>query len=422
MALDQTRPDPPLRVVMLIPYDLRTQPFTIRTAAFARELVRRGHSVRIFYKQLRPAQRRSWSKVVHLELPEGCDVSLHPRMWKPRDWVVMADALRGADIIHFQKSMPPCAPTAIALGRWLGKPLHQDWDDSMGAYCSQQASDTWRGVEPMLPRAWKTLRALLGVAVLGGTERLIPRLVETVGAASMDLRRKSLAWGCEPADLFPARVGVDSALFNPERRDPGLRERLGLQGPTVLFAGSFDVHPDLVFFAESLRVLFQQAPEVQCLIVGGGPGRERLRALLGSQSPPGGVVMTDGLVPFHEMPRYVASCDLAALPFRDTPVNRCKSSLTLLESMASALPCVVHDVGDVGWMLGEGGVIAPQGDPQAFGRILAELARDPAQRQQLGAKARARAVERFNWEGSVDHLEAAYYHAIVKKRGKGRPA
>ena len=185
----------------------------------------------------------------------------------------------------------------------------------------------------------------------------------------------------------------------------------------MLYAGSFDIHPDLVFFAHSLRTLFREAPEAQCLIVGGGPGRERFTKLLGDAARPGAVVMTDGFVPRDDMPRYVASCDLSALPFRDTPVNRSKSSLTLLESMASGLACITHDVGDIGWMIGDAGIVAPAGDPDAFGKALAALANDPARRQELGRQARRRALERFSWEATVDHLEAAYARALAKRAG-----
>lgn len=418
MAAAPGRPeDPgPLRVLMLIPYDLKTQPFTIRTRAFARELVKRGHAVRILYEEQRRTGLRNWGTIVHAELPSGCEVHLHPRMWRPRDWAFMASAVRQADVVHFQKSFPRCAGTALILGRSLGKPLHQDWDDSMEAYCLQQAHDVWEGGGPTTERYLRTVRALLGAVVLGTTERLIPRLVETVGAASMDLRRKSADWGCKPEDLFPAPVGVDSDDFCPERRDVELRKRLRLTGPAVLFAGSFDVHPDLIFFAKAVRALFEHSRDAQCLIVGGGPGREHLRGVLEHELSTGRVVMTDGLVPFAEMPRFVASCDVAALPFRDTPVNRSKSSLTLLESMASGVPCVTHDVGDIGWMLGEGGVLASGTDPETFGRILAELARDPARREDLGRRARARARDRFSWAASVDYLEAAYRRGLAKRR------
>ena len=314
------------------------------------------------------------------------------------------------------------AQLALALSRWYGRPVHQDWDDYEFAFWKQAASDAWGSGRPLSYRLRRTFHAAARAIATGSMERVIPRMVDSLGGASIFLRRKSVEWGADPANVFPARVGVDSERFKPESRSEELRARLGLHGPTVLFAGSFDVHPDLVFFAEALRVLLREAPEAQCLVVGGGFGRKRLVDLLGADLPPGAIVMTDGLVPFHEMPAHVASADIAALPFRDTPVNRCKSSLTLLESMASGLPCVTHDVGDAAWMLGDGGMIAPQGDPQAFGRLLAQLARDPARRAQLGANARARAAERFNWGASVDYLEAAYYHACSRKPSRGRAA
>jgi glycosyltransferase involved in cell wall biosynthesis len=409
--------DRPLRIVMLIPYDLEYQPFTIRSTMFATELVKRGHHVRIFYRAKPDAKR---GNRVHHSLPESCDA--RPlRAFSGRAWRNLADALRAADVIHFQKSLPPTTQIALLMG-WLGKPLHQDWDDYEFAFWSQAARDAWRSDATLARRLAATVGAAVKALLTGSMERLIPKAVDTLGGASLFLREKSIEWGADREDVFPAQVGVDCEFFRPERRSEDLRRRLGLSGPTVLFAGTFHVYPDLAFFAESLRVLVREVENVKCLIVGGGPGRERLAGLVGDGLPKGLVVMTDGLVPFDEMPLFVASADVAALPFRKTPVNESKSSLTLLECMASGLAIVSHDVGDSGRMLGDCGVLAPLADPVAFGRALAELARDPEQRERLGRKARARAMERFTWAGSVDHLEAAYYHAIVKKRGKGRSA
>jgi glycosyltransferase involved in cell wall biosynthesis len=417
MTIEPAPREHALRVVMLIPYDLEYQPFTIRTAMFASELVKRGYRVNIFHRRMRKSRR---GNRVPSSLPEGCDVRDVPGILHPRAWRQMAQALRAADVVHFQKSLPPTTQDAIVLGRWFGKPVHQDWDDFEFAFWLQAARDAWQSDGSVLGRVRKAVPAVLKSLATGSMERIIPIAVDTVGGASMFLRRKSIEWGADPSDVFPARVGVDAKCFSPERRSDELRTRLGLTGPTVLFAGSFDIQPDLLFFAESLRTLFREAPEAQCLIVGGGFGRNRLLEVLGIDARPGAIVMTDGLIARADMPRYVASCDFAALPFRDTPVNRSKSSLTLLESMASGLACVTHDVGDVGWMLGEGGVVAPAGDPEAFGKALATLAKDSTRRQELGRKARQRALERFTWEASVDHLEAAYMRARAKRARTSR--
>jgi glycosyltransferase involved in cell wall biosynthesis len=331
-------------------------------------------------------------------------------------WREMSRVLRDYDIIHFQKALPPTAQVALFLGRRLGKPIHQDWDDFEFAFWCQATLDRLRSGGSLFPRLYRVARALVAAVATGSMERIIPKYVDTIGGASMYLRKKSLEWGSAADDVFPARVGVDTERFRPGRRDEQLRARLGLRGPTVLFAGSFDVHPDLVFFSRVLKTLFREAPSAHALIVGGGFGRARLIELLGQGLPSESIVVTNGLVPYDEMPGYVASADMAALPFRDTPVNKCKSSLTMMECMASGLPIVTHDVGDASWILGDCGIIAPNGDPEAFGSALARLAGDERLRSDLGRKARSRAETRLTWERSVDYLERAYYHAIEKKQ------
>jgi glycosyltransferase involved in cell wall biosynthesis len=131
-----------------------------------------------------------------------------------------------------------------------------------------------------------------------------------------------------------------------------------------------------------------------------------------------GIVLTDNFVPQTEMPRYIASCDIGAIPLRDNARNRSKSSLTLLEYMACGLPTVTHDVGDTGWMLGQGGELAALDNPEDFGDKLSRLAKDAGRRADLGTKARARAEDLFTWGKTVDFLEAAYRHAIMAHKIK----
>jgi glycosyltransferase involved in cell wall biosynthesis len=407
----------PLRIVMVIPYDPFYQPFVIRSIRFAEELMRRGHTVRYHYAPMRPSRR---GNAVRDSLPAG----LEALALRARDGAAieaLRQDIRVCDVVHFQKSKPPHSWLALSLARLHGKPVHQDWDDDEFAFWAQTTRDRLGALSLRAPSSLgETAKAVIVAGLSGATERLIPRLVDTVGGASMELRRKSAGWGCEPSAVFPAQVGVDGEVFSPARRDEALRRSLGLDGPTVLYAGSFDVRPDLEFFVRALRALVAQARDARCLVVGGGFGRERFVAGLREAGLEHAVRMTPGLVTFADMPRYVASCDIAALPFRDNAVNRSKSSLTLIECMSSGLPVVTHDVGDIGWMLGPGGIVAPPGDADAFAAKLAELARDPAQRAKLGAAGRARTDAVFRWSRTVDYLEAAYEHAIASHARRSR--
>jgi glycosyltransferase involved in cell wall biosynthesis len=404
----------PLRVVMLIPYDLYRQPFTIRSIRFADLLARRGHQVTLFHREVRGAE---WSTVVQRKLPDTFEVRTLGGTGRSgaRAWRTLWDAVGGADVVHYQKSNPQACVPALLLGKLHGKPIHHDWDDHEFLFWTQAIRDAW--ADPSLgpaKRARELLKRSAKAALVGAAEWIGPKVADTVGAASSELRRTSLRLGTAPGAIFPARVGVDADRFHPDARDPGLRARLGLRGPTVLFSGSLDLEPDLVFFAEALRCLVARVPDARCLVLGGGMGRRALLRHLAAAGVEHAVVMSDGYVPFGEMPRHIASCDVAAVPFRDTRMNRGKSSLTLLECMACGVPIVTHDVGDAAWMVGDGGVLARLEDPADFAARIAALFADAAARTELGARARRRAAERFGWETTVDSLEAAYRAAIER--------
>ena len=411
-----------LRIVMLIPYDLECQPFAIRSIRFADELGKRGHDVMVFHRPALKELRGERVRVrrVHRELPDTFEVGTLRGVlrFKPSTWLALDAAIATCDVVHFQKSLPAAFAPALLLAKRHDKPLHQDWDDYESYFWLQAARDAGqtRGAKP-LARARGVVTGMVRAAFTATAERLIPKLSDTVGGASSELRRRSVEFGAEPGAVFPARVGVDADVFSPAHRDLALRAELGLSGPTVLFSGSFDMHPELLFFVDAIKRLVRDAPGTKALVVGGGFGRRWLQDLVHEHGLSRSVTMTSGFVPFADMPRYVASCDIAALPFRDTRVNRGKSSLTLLECMASGVPVVTHDVGDVRWMMGDGGEIAPPDDPDAFGARLAALARDPERRRTLGEAGRTRAIEQFSWARTVDELEAAYRACIVRHGG-----
>ncbi len=398
-----------LRIVMVIPYDPFYQPFVVRSLRFAEELAKRGHRVRYFYDTMRPSKR---GNPVRAALPDSFEAQ--PCSWhKPHEFGPLARAIAECDVVHFQKAKPPHSWAALALARAFDKPIHQDWDDDEGAFWAQTARDRLHAARLTDPESLVlAAKAGLIAALSGTTERLIPKLVDSVGGATMALREKSERWGAERGAIFPARVGVDPEVFAPEKRDEALRAALGLKGPTVLYAGSFDVRPDLDFFVSALTRLVRELPSAQCLVLGGGFGRPHFIEAIERAGVRQHVVLSNGLVPFADMPRYVASCDLAALPFRDNPINRGKSSLTLLECMASGLPVVTHDVGDIGWMVGAGGELAKLDDPEDFGARLARLLARPDERKKLGEAGRKRAESAFGWSSSVAYLEKAYRYAI----------
>jgi len=79
------------------------------------------------------------------------------------------------------------------------------------------------------------------------------------------------------------------------------------------------------------------------------------------------------------------------------------------EAMSCGVPCVVTDVGDSAWLVGDTGTAVPAQDSDALARAWMELcAGNPARRRDLGAAARARIAAHFSIAAVAARYEQMY--------------
>jgi glycosyltransferase involved in cell wall biosynthesis len=79
------------------------------------------------------------------------------------------------------------------------------------------------------------------------------------------------------------------------------------------------------------------------------------------------------------------------------------------EAMSCELPCVVTDVGDCGYLVGDTGSVAPPSDPEALAfQIAVMLGMEQTTRVSLGRLARARIVKNFSMAAVLERYEAMY--------------
>jgi glycosyltransferase involved in cell wall biosynthesis len=152
--------------------------------------------------------------------------------------------------------------------------------------------------------------------------------------------------------------------------------------------------------------LLEAVPEVRLVLLGDGPERPELEALV-TRLGLGDRVLIVGSVPsawklYGALDMVASASDAEGMPN------------VVLEAAAAARAIVATDAGGTREIVadGETGILVPVGDDAALGRALVGLLRQPEERARLGRAARARAIAEFGVERFVNET-AAFYHEIV---------
>ena len=108
------------------------------------------------------------------------------------------------------------------------------------------------------------------------------------------------------------------------------------------------------------------------------------------------------------MPAVYRSCDVVVLPSRTMPSWKEQFGRVLIEAMACQVPVVGSDSGEIPNVIGDAGLIFPEGDVAALTRQLRTLMDDRTLRQQLGAAGRQRVLTRFTMARIAAESVAVY--------------
>ncbi|MDB5798627.1 MAG: glycosyltransferase family 1 protein [Paucimonas sp.] len=193
-------------------------------------------------------------------------------------------------------------------------------------------------------------------------------------------------------------LGVDTSVFHPRLRDPGLREQLGLPANTrlLVYAGRFTREKKLPLLVEAMEHI--GAP-YHLLMVGGS---------LGKRQPAN--VSCLPFQPTRELARLVASCDALVHPGDGETFG-----LIVLEAMASGIPVVGTRGGGVPELVDDNcGILVEAGCSTALARGIRSLYhRDLAA---MGAAARKRACDLYEWRMIMPQLLHQYSSVL----GAGR--
>lgn len=208
------------------------------------------------------------------------------------------------------------------------------------------------------------------------------------------------------------QFGVDPERFRPDvELRAAMREKVAVEPSqfVVVYAGHLEERKGVFVLLDAVAGL----SDVRLLLVGAGSARDRIlqrAAALGFT----GRLRIVGWVPSEEMPRWFNLADVTVLPSLSTPSWVAQSGRVLIESMACGVPVIGSTSGEIPRVVGDAGVVVPEGDARALASAIEHLHHTPTQRAALGQRGRRRATTRFTHAVIADQTVDFYRRIIAE--------
>lgn len=289
------------------------------------------------------------------------------------------------DIVHMDEEPYNLATLqALTLGR------------SVGARC---LFFTWQNLYRRYPWPWRAVES----HVLARADYALAGNAEAVDV----LRRKGYQG---PAAVIP-QFGVDPSVYRPLEREGREGADVDSDTFTVGYLGRLVEEKGLLVLLHSLA---QMRGEWRLEVVGGGPLESRMVAVAHDLGIRQRVDFGAG-VSSAQVPGLLNTWDCLVLPSL-TRVNwKEQFGRVLVEAMACQVPVVGSDSGEIPNLVGDAGLIVPEGNVGALAGALRRLRDDPVLRASLGMAGRARVLARYTQQKIAEETYEVY-QAMMDQR------
>lgn len=357
---------------------------------FAREFAALGHRVHFaaFIPGLPELERRETWHGQPLTLFRREAGTIRPL----RRWLAALLKERPLDFVQVRND-PAFAMTAAALARGAGRPFVYHLSVLNGPILISEA--------PELPLARRPLQLLKG-AVGGALVDRVAKTCDLLLPISDAMAGHYRALGRKgPIAALP--MGCRGAAAEPP---PPPRDFV-----EALYVGSLDRVRGLDFLLRALALARREEPRLRLAFLGSARRPASIEFLRDQVRGLGlaGAVSFEAPVPREAVRARMAAADFGVSPVPPTSFYRLSSPTKLMESLGAGRPMAANDIPDQALVLREsGGGICVAYEEKAFARAMADLARDPARRADMGAKGAAYMARERDYGVLARRLEAVY--------------
>jgi glycosyltransferase involved in cell wall biosynthesis len=236
-------------------------------------------------------------------------------------------------------------------------------------------------------------------------ERVMLRSADGAHAPSQDVPPILQAKGFlnKPVSVIP--LGVDAERFS-DARPLGL----DISAPRIGFVGRLEPVKGLDVLLDAFRQLTTRAS-----LVIAGDGSQRPRLAREVRGTPRAHLLP--AVSYDQMAAFLRSLDVFVLPsVTIPPLDREQFGRVLVEAMAAGVPVVGSSSGAIPEVIGDAGLVVPEGDAGTLARAIDRVLTEPALRQTLVERGQARVRRHYAWPVVADQTVDLFRSAVDHRR------
>ena len=259
---------------------------------------------------------------------------------------------------------------------------------------------------------WLTLQTVKACALMS---RWLPARIICNAEAS---RKVHAAAGYEAEKMIVIPNGSDLTMFKPDEAARRLvRKELEIpeESPIIGLVGRFHPYKDHHNFIRAAALLYRDWPDVHFLLCGDEITSENphLAAWIRDAGISGRCRLVGRR---HDIPRLTAALDIAV----SSSFGESFSSV-VVEAMSCGIPCVVTDVGDSAFIVGQTGLVVPPQNARELANALRQLIElGHNARISMGMAARCRIQKHFDLPNIVSRYQDLYEELAVVSRCENR--
>lgn len=199
--------------------------------------------------------------------------------------------------------------------------------------------------------------------------------------------------------------GVSLETFNFECIDPINEPPFCNKELIVMYHGVLSQSRGLQETVQAIKLLKSKYPDIVFFMLGDGKAKDELESLIKELNLENNVFLHKS-VPYDDVPKYIASCDIGILPFPNLNWWRVSSPLKLMEYLAMGKSVIVTDIEAHRKVLNNSlcGIFIKSHQPEEIARGIEKAYHSRNKLGKMGKMERERVIHKYTWEKQAENL------------------